>query len=227
MAVNLVFHAIDNGLVAFNIDLDLYFIKLEPVPKIYDENLKPQLIPNFDSWFQAKTHQRYSFRQFCDMIAAFQTGLEKSYSLGDLKEIVVESMKATKFALFEHMGEYGKRFWVEILDPNNLESGVIVKIRDNFDKLRQSMGDDKFYNLLCRLRKLAETNRPGLAVVFERLIRRMGKEPNNPKYPNSDDLDVEIAKTVLRVVLDKNKPMHKGISPHIQERLDVMNGRRT
>lgn len=226
MAVDLVLHTINGRFIAFNIDFQLYFMQLEPVPKIYDEDLKPQLIPNLDSWFQAKTHQRYGFQSFTDIVAAFRAGLGKSYSAADLKALAAQTVIATKSALFERMPEYAKHFWIELLDPIQLETVYVAKVREKFDELRLKLGDDGFYNYLCRLWKFATKHRPGLAVVFERFIKRLGREPIDPQLPETSNLDHELCKAVLTTVMNRDMTMYRNVSPHIQERLEILNGRR-
>lgn len=225
MAVDLVLHSIDGPFVAFNIDHDLWFMRLTPIPKVYSEDLKPQLIPNLDSWFQAKTHQRYSLQTFKDAVAAFQAGLEKSYSTQDLKAVALKATIAAKAALMERMPEYGKHFWIEILDPVKLESVWAPQIREKFEELRAKLGDDEFHNYLCRLRKFAAKHRPGLAVVFERFITRLGRSPVEPRLPQTDDLDAELCRAVLATVLDRNIAAYKDVPAHVQERLEILNGR--
>lgn len=226
MAVDLVLHSIDGPFVAFNIDHDLWFMRLEPVPRIYSEELKPQLIPNLDSWFQAKTHQQYSLQTFKQVVAAFRAGLAKSYSARDLREVAERATLAAKVALLERMGEYGKHFWVEVLDPVKLETVWAAQIRSKFEELRAKLGDDEFHNYLCRLWKFASKHRPGLTVVFERFINRLGREPVEPRLPQTDDLDAELCRAVLATVLDRDTASYRNVPSHVQERLEILNGRR-
>lgn len=226
MAVDLVLHTVDGPFVAFNLDFQLYFLRLEPIPRLYDENLKPQLIPNLDSWFQAKTHQRYSFQNFVDVVNAFKAGLSKSYSTPDLRSLVAETAVATKVALFERFPDYEKHYWIEALNPVKLESVWVPKIRDEFDSLRAKLGDDLFHNYLCRLVKFAERHKPGLIQVFTRFIKRLGREPIDPAMPVTVDLDVELCKAVDSAVLDRGLPRYKGVPEQVQIRLEILNGRR-
>lgn len=226
MAVDITLHSVEGRFVAFNLDFQLYFMQLEPIPKVYDEDLKPQLIPNLDSWIQAKTQQRHSFQSFKDMVTAFQIGLSKTYSARDLKDVAERATIAAKIAIMERMGEYGKHFWIEILDPVKLESVWVPKVREKFDELRKSLGDDEFYNYLCRLWKFAAKHRPGLVPVFARLIKRLGREPGDPHWPKTDELDADLVKAVLATVLDKGQGVYRGVPPHVQERLEILNGRR-
>lgn len=226
MAVDLNLHSIDGRFVAFSIDFDLWFAQVEPFPRIYDADLRPQLIPNLDSWFQAKTQQRYSLQSFLDIVAAFRAGLSKSYSVNDLRAVAHRAVLAAKSALFERMGEYGKHYWVEVLDPVKLETVWVPQIREKFDELRGKLGDDEFHNYLCRLWKFSTRHRPGLAIVFERFIKRLGREPADPKLPQTTTLDEDLCKTVLSTVVGRDTADYRGVPANIQERLEILNGRR-
>lgn len=227
MAIKLTLHSIEGPFVAFNIDLDLWFMQIDPIPRIYDSDLKPQIVPNFDSWFQARTHQRYSFQAFKDVVDAFRLGLSKSYSTRDFQDLVARTTVATKTALMERMGEYGRYYWIEVLDPVQLETVWVGKIRAKFDELRKKLGNDKFHNYLCRLMKFATKHRPGLVTVFEKFIQRLGRNPaEQPKFPQTDDLDAELCRVVMAAVLNRHLATYRGVPEHVQERLEVLNGRR-
>ncbi len=223
--VELTLHSVEGSFVAFNIDFDLWFMQTEPIPRIFDADLRPQIIPNLDSWFQAKTHQRYSLQSFKDITAAFKLGLSKSYSTNDLRSLAIKTTQAAKLALINRMGEYGRHYWIEILDPVKLEEVWAPRVREKFEELRKKLGDDGFHNYLCRLWKFATKHRPGLVGVFERFIKRLGREPQEPVLPQTDDLDVELCKAVLVMVLDKNIAVYRGVPEHVQQRLEVLNGR--
>ena len=225
MAVDIALHTTDGPYVAFSIDYDLYFMRLEPVPRVYDGDLKPQVIPNLDSWFQAKTHQRHSLQSFRDMVGAFAAGLARSYSVGDLSSLAATTALATKLALLDRMGEYGRYYWIEVLDPAKLETVWAENVRLKFDGLRARLGDDGFHNYLCRLWKFAVRHRPRAAAVFEKFIRRLGREPQDPVLPGTVELDGELVRSVLAQVLTRETPHYKGVPKPVQDRLEILNGR--
>ncbi len=224
MAVDLVLHTIDGPYIAFSIGFDLYFMQFDPIPRIFSEDLKPQIIPNLDSWFQAKTHQRHSLQSFKDVSAAFAAGLSKSYSVTDLRGVVAATVAATKTAFIERMGAYGKFYWVEMLDPAKLETVWADRVRQEFDKLKARLGGG-FYNYLCRLWKFSMRHRPLVAPVFEKFIARLGMEPQDPVLPETVELDSELTRHVLANVLGKGTPSFKGVPPHVHQRLEILNGR--
>jgi len=215
-------HHVHKDVAAFSIDFDLYLIKFLPVPQLFDGNLKPQIIPNIDSWFQVKTQQRYCYRGFTDMVDAFRQGLQRTYSLGDLHRAAAEAVLATKMALLERMGEHGKNFWVELIDPAKLEGVYAAKVREQFDRLRSKLGDDTFHNYLCRLWKFALRHRPGVAPVFERLIEQLGRTPEEPRLPTTHALDADLQKAVLAKVLAGHPTVYKGVPPAIQARIEAL-----
>lgn len=224
MAVDLVIQHVLGDVVAFSIDLDSYFMRLQPVPRVYDNDLKPQLIPNIDSWFQAKTQQRYSHRGFLDMVAAFRCGLARSFSGDDLRAMAAQAAVTAKFAMLEQLAQYRKHFWIELLDPAKLESVWAPRVREQFGELRAKLGDDDFHNYLCRLLKFATQHRPGLVKVFERLIERLGRLPQEPRYPYTADLDDQLVKTVLAGVVGRGVGFYRGVPDQLQRRLEMLNG---
>ncbi len=216
-------HYVQNNVVAFSLGFDLYFLRCFPVPQIFNSSLTPQLIPNIDSWFQAKTQQRYSYRGFLDIVGGFVAGLGHTYSIAEIKALCVQTtLTAKKTILTELMSDYKKHFWVECLDPVKLEGMYAESVREKFDRLRQSLGDDEFYNYLCRLWKLARQYRPSIAVVFERLVDRLGRVADEPKYPDTKDLDDKLLKLVLGSVLEKVTDAHHGVSKEIQAKLEAL-----
>jgi hypothetical protein len=225
MSVKFAFHAAEGSVVAFSIDNQLFFVDFVPVIKMYDGDMKPLMVSNFDTWLQARTHQRYSLQSFQDAADAFRSGLAKTYSIGDLKDIAITSALAAKKSIMTMMGEYRKHFWVELLDPTKLDTDLASEIRDRFDEMRQRLGDDNFYNYLCRLWKLAINNRPKTAAIYERFIQRLGKEPSEPILPSTSSLDDELQKAVLPAVLTKVLGAYKGVPPHVQERVEIINGK--
>jgi hypothetical protein len=209
------------GVAAFSVGFDQFFYRSQPVPQLFDKNLQLQLVPNIDGWFQARTHQRHSYRGFLDMIAAFEAGLRHTYSLEDLQGICNRAALAAKsFILTQRMGDYGKLFWVEVLDPAKLDAHAAT-IREKFGHLTKTLGEDKFYNNLCRLWKFSTHHSPKMAGIFEKFIRRLGRVPEEPSYPTSDELDKELQKSVLMAVLER-EAVYKGVPREIQEKVGAL-----
>lgn len=224
MAVDLVIQHVLGNVVAFTIDLDTYFMQLQPVPRIFNNDLKPQFIPNIDSWFQAKTQQRHSHRGFQDMVTAFQGGLARSFSGDDMRVVAANAVLTAKLAMIEQLAQYRKHFWIELLDPAKLDSVWAPKVREKFEELRSQLGDDDFHNYLCRMLKFATQHRPGLVKVFERLIERLGRVPQEPRYPATIELDEKLVKAVLTNVTDKGTGFYRGVPEQLQRRLEMLNG---
>lgn len=221
--VELKIHHVQGPVIAFSLNFDLYFLRTHPVPQIFDANLTPHVIANIDNWFQAKTQQRYSYRGFLDMMGAFAEGLKHTYSGQDLEHICRHAALAAKnFVLTERLGDYSKLYWVEVLDPIKLETVHAPAVRDKFEHLRAKLGDEEFFNNLCRLWKFASRHRPGLAAVFERLIQRLGRLPQEPRYPTTDDLDKDLQRAVLVTVLERGAAVYKGVPADIQEKMGIL-----
>ncbi len=213
--VQLSIHYSRDNLTVFSINLDYYFFQLLPVPKLFDDNLVPQIIPNLDSWFQAKTQLRYSYQNFLDMIIAFTDGYVHAYTHQDLEKICVEaSLLAKRYILAERMGEYSKHYWVEVIDPAKVEK-YVQGIREKFDNLKTKTN---FYNYLCRFWKFTKRNCPQLTPVFEKFITRLDRVAQDPVYPRTDDLDSELLKFVIAKVLP-TVSMPKGLPERIVDKL--------
>jgi hypothetical protein len=192
--------------VAFYIDLDLYFYKGAPIPTIYDAELVKQVVYNIDSWFQAKTALRYSYQGFIDMVEAFRDALRLSYSTKDVIWAVQHSAKqARDYILVHKLGEYLRTFWIEALDPAKLESIYLEALRRDFDKLRRS---------------LAENVDPVAQEILERLIIRLGRTPAVPTYPETDLLDQELMRTVLKRL--PAMPTYRGVPALIQQKVEML-----
>lgn len=223
MVVKLDFHSACGQFVAFSVDGELYFAQVEPVFAIYDCNLNKQQIPNFDFWIQAKTHQRYSFQSFLDAISAFRSGLAASYSLIDLETLVAKTVMATRNHVLALMGRYQKVFWIEVLDPTKIESLWVPEIRAKFEYLRSKLGDNGLFDYLCRFWSFCRDHQPGSVAVFERLIARLGKQPQAPVYCPVDAVDNELAVGVIKSLNLPDFPLYKTVSADVNNKLRILN----
>lgn len=207
---------------AFLIDPQFYFYRSIPIPQIFSSDLVLQLIPNIDNWFQAQTHQRHSHRSFLDMASAFSDGLNHSYSLQDLEDICAQASATTKdLIVIKHLAAYNKIFWIEGLNPAKFE-GYVDNIRKKFEKLRSGLGDDAFFNQLCRLLEFSNNNCPRYSPILEQFIKRLGRVASLPAYPVSKELDDEIRKAVISKVLEKRRSVFKGVPAEIQEKVKFL-----
>jgi hypothetical protein len=214
-------HLVRNGVAAFSINFDLYFFRSQPYPQLFNDDLTPQTIHNFDNWFQAKTHQRYSYRGFMDMVGAFEEALKISYSLDDLKALAAQAALAgKKYVLTERMSDYRRFYWIEILDPIKFDSSYAELMRDKFEHFQQTLGTATFFNHLCRFHKIARKYSQTIAGVFERLIRRLGHIPQEPSYPLTDDLDADLVKAVLGQVVGQD--VYKAVPRVIQDKIEAL-----
>lgn len=161
------------------------------------------------------------------MAAAFACADQSTYHARDVvrlcslacHEAVAEIFK-TKFA-----NDYRRAFWIEFLDPTKLPEQA-KSIRDNFDNLRAKLGDDQLYNYLCRLWKACHLQNPNEASVFERLINRMGRQAADPNYPDTSQLDSELAKNVISKLLHHDLPQYPNIPEDIiRNANDIQAGR--
>lgn len=212
---------------AFTVASELFYIKIGPdLPELYDKNLKRQIVPNVDYWFQAKTHQRYSFRGICDMIGAFVDGIEHSYSRNDLTGICEIVFTKTVAYIFKtnHTRSFARSYWIEILEERQVKK-LVTKISNDFEQFHEKYGTDKFHDYLCRLWQFYNFYAPGEAPVVERLISRLGKTPTEPRYPV-----VEVEQTIKEYILTddliRNIDRHKSVEQDIRQNVDrIQTGR--
>ena len=188
---------VEGETVAFIINNQLFYLRQGPgVPQIFDENLKAQIIPNIDNWFQAKTQQRYSYKSVCDMAAAFAAGLQHSYTNDDLVWVIKRVVNATVKTIFQtdHAREFSRAYWVELMDPGKLLK-LVEYIRSDFSSFSERYEPEELYNVLCRLWQFSNFYAPSESAIFETMIRtHLKRVPQSPRYPDTSNTDQEIEK---------------------------------
>lgn len=219
---------VNEDTVAFELNGEIWYLRMGPgIPRIYDSDCRRQVIPNLDSWFQSKTGHRYSYQSICDMAAAFATAMRHAYHAEDIAGICVAACRATVSEIFrtDFANDYRRLFWIEFLDPTRLPTQAKA-IRDNFDSLRKKLGDDDFYNYLCRLWKVCHHRDPSEAAVFEKLIKRMDRYPTDPEYPDSQGLDDKLCRHIISKLLRKDMPQFPNLPEQIIKNTnDIQTGR--
>lgn len=205
---------VERETIAFMIDSELFYLRQGPgIAQIFDENLKPQIIPNINSWFQTKTQQRYSYRDVCDMAAAFAAGLRHSYTNDDFVRMGKEIVAATVKTIFQtdNSREFSREYWVELINLNKLQK-LIEIFRSDFDKFKMQYDSEELYNVLCRLWQFSNFYAPSEAAIFETLIRtRLKRSPQIPQYPDTSNIDSNIEKIVIGNLLGKTHSQFKEI----------------
>lgn len=207
-----------DGVVVFRLNGQIYYLRVEPQPsQLLDCNLNPLIVPNIDNWFQAKTHQRYSFREICDMGAAFKAGVSSAYTYMDLKQIGELCMDTILRELIQFGGaaEYTSTFWIELATSNKLDK-IARFFNEKFGALKDELGVDEFSKILCRLIFISQHKKLNHGYVFKKLLQRIGQEYVEPKVHDSHDLD-KIIKDKVRVIVfgRDNIPKYKNISPDV------------
>lgn len=214
--------------VGFVVNNELFYLKFGPnIPQLFDESLSPLIVPNFDSWIQSKTQQRYSYQSLHDMAIAFYAGLSAAYNTDDLYGVCDLSAMAAIAEITKDgaIYEYSLVYWIETLGSDKMEL-YIKRVRDNFDKIRHKIGDNKLYNELCRMFKTCKRHQPHNAEVCENLIKRLGRIPMNPTYPNTDDTDQQVLLSARETVKKSLGTRYKGVQDSIVEIVDgIQSGR--
>lgn len=190
--------------VAFTIYDQLYYLKTGPdLPELYDSKMNRMMMPNVDSWLQAQTHQRYSLRGLKDMMNAFSQGVGQGFSSVDIEEIIKEAFDDIERMIFrtEYSRYYSIAYRLEMMDPKHMER-LINQIRMNFDDYLAKFGDDRLYNYLCRVLKFCNNHMLDESSTVERLISRLGRKSDEPKFPVVEKSD-EIKNKVLKKILNR------------------------
>lgn len=201
---------------AFTIHGELYYLKTgHDYPMLFKANLQKMIVPNLDHWFQAQTHQRYSYQGFKDMMAAYAAGMSHSYTSTDMPEWVRHVYEVVRDVIFrtERSREYAEAYWIELLDPKKLPR-LTDEITANFDKMQKQWGDDRLYEYLCRLRHYCMRHAPGDTPVYERLIERLGRPMTDVHYA-SYNFEKEIVQQIIGRAVGERLPLYKDIPEEI------------
>jgi len=204
--------------IAFIIGSDLFYLRLGPgLPQMFDGNIKLMVVPNIDTWLQLKTQQRNSYRGLCDMAASFSFGLQHAYTGKDMEHICKLVVRSTRDSIFKTniAREFSAAYWVELMDPGKILKFLNI-LRNNFNRFKAKYSDDELYNILCRLWQFSNLYAKSEAPVFETLIRtKMLRSPCLPRYPDTTEVDQEVEKLVIRMVIEKGLTKFKGISDEL------------
>lgn len=205
---------------AFTVASKLFYIKVGPdLPELYDHDLKRQIVPNIDYWFQAKTQQRYSFRGVCDMVEAFNDGVAYGYQKDDFLKLSALVFDQTIAYIFRTncARSFARSYWIELMEERQIR-GFISKIADGFDDYRRKYGDEKFYNYLCRLWKFCNFYVSSETATVERFISRLGKTPVEPHYPVvpiEEEIKAQIIRNDLTSKIDRDKNIGQDIRNNV------------
>lgn len=201
---------------AFTVYGELYYLKTGPdLPQLYDSNLKKMIIGNMDHWFQAQTHQRYSYSGMKDMMDAYAAGLSRSYTSNDIPALVEKIYAVTRDVMLktEFVRDYATAYWVELLDPKKL-ARLTSEITESFDELRGKWGEERLYSYLCRLRSYCSIHVPGEVPVYDRMLGRLGRGVGEPQYPQHK-FELEAVKQIANRVVDHRMALYKDIPDEI------------
>lgn len=215
--------------VVFIISNELYFLKFGPdYPQLYNDQLSPLTIPNIDTWLQSKTQQRYSYQTLRDISYAFYMGLSTAYNAEDIDRIRDSIVISTISEIFKNnlVFEYLSAYWIEVLDPDKLKKHI-NKISINFDIILNRIGPDKLHNELCRmLRSCQQFNQGHDSDVCLSLIKRLGKEPKIPNYPDTTNIDKQILMNVKEIFKQVIGTYYKSVPNNLVEVVHGLQARR-
>ena len=222
--VNLQIKYVNNETIAFNIDNDLFYLKFGPnIPQLFDASAILLSVSNIDTWLCVKTHQRYSFQSLQDMAIAFSDGLHVAYDLLELNVVCENSTLTTIKVIMqrEWLYDYVLIYWIESLGLDETEK-YLKTLRNKFDDIIIKIGSNKLYNYLCRILKMCTYRQSHNADICEKLIKRMGREPSEPTYPNTSKIDKEVLLKVKSDVFRSLCSKYKGVPNNIVEVVDAI-----
>lgn len=219
---------VNHTTAAVLINGEMYYIKTGPdFPIIYNSKLTKLNIPNIDSWLQAQTQQRYSFRGLMDMIKAFEDGMMLNYHKNDMYEIlnkfytmIISTIFRTKMVRL-----YTEQYKIELM-PYDQFVNVIPKIKNNFDSLLAKMGQKNLYEYLCRLWMYSLNNNYDESEVIANLIKRLDMEPTKPQL-NRSVKEKRIVDGIVHKCMTSSMIELKSVSEEIVSNVDhIQNGMR-
>lgn len=184
---------------AISIGPDVYYIYFGPgLPKIIDANMKPLVLSNIDNWIIAKTRHRYSLRSLQDMVESYLEGARSAYSEDDVRSLIARCTDLTikRLCRSELLDDVNKLYWVESASAISIQN-LIGNMRADFDKYKSNLGEDAFYNILCRMYKTCNLRQFDGADSIAALASRLGRSINDPKYPSLDDITSKILQDII------------------------------
>jgi hypothetical protein len=212
---------VNGGAVAFTLNGELYYLKTGPdLPQLFDSNLRRLHIPNMDNWLQAQSQQRYSYRGLQDMMKAFAAGLKHSYVGRDFIAVCRHIFDTCRDAILKsaHTPYFARTYRLELLEPKAIRA-LIKKLSNEFSDYRQNLGEERFFNYLCRIWQVCQLRDETSIVVVEKLIGRLERVPQEPVYKDSEDEEAARIMAVNKVITSE-VPRFKGIEPKIVETVD-------
>lgn len=195
--VNVKIKYANEDIVVVKFDDVLYYIRTRGIPQVYDNQGRLLVISNIETWMIVNTQNRYTYQGLIDMASSFVDGVRSCLNKDSIDDMVDESIIDAIHILLQkgYIEEYSLKYWIEVLDSSELER-YIIKIRNNFDKL-EILNKDGLHNDLCRILEVCEIRQlKHLIEICNNLIKRMGRVPTLPKYPDTSTLDNKILRRV-------------------------------
>lgn len=188
-----------NYAIAIAINQEIYYIRTGPdIPMIYNADLKKLYIPNADSWIQAQTQQRHSYRGILDMAEAFKMGTQFSYDNSTIKDLLKKYYIMVRNIIFnsKHNKEYIENYKIEAMSNKQLET-MLQDVETKYQQYVTKFGMPKLQAYLNRIYACCK-NREINTQTIEVLIKRTGVQPTCDivQMNDGDILDEIIEKCV-------------------------------
>lgn len=192
------------------------------MPRVLDSEGKALHVPNVDYWLNNKTGKQYSYRMVIDMAAAFRAGTKISYRQEEVFGIIDVVVKNTiKEITRKHfLYEYALSFWIEALGEEDIEKKLIA-IRDNFQKIKESISKSKLKNELLRFYKASIYRQSKSIGICEEIITHNNMTIEDPVYPETNSIDEEIMNNIKECIAQE-VPKLRGMSDHLADRIEYI-----
>ena len=203
--------------IVIQIEDDVYYLDTtDGFPKVYDGDLKLMVISDYDSWLLSKTENKIDLTVLGLMVQAFNDGRSIGFDYDDLIYIMDRTTQLVVNSIFrtDLVKQYCESYWVEVLNDN--EYGKLKQIiKANFEQMRNKYGQEKLYNICCRIWQYCNLSKPDESTVFEKILKKnMDQRPKLPEYPNTDELDGLVVELVEGMLFGE-QPHVKNVSPQV------------
>jgi len=185
-------------------------------PKVYDDSLNKMIISDYDSWLLNLTDNQVDLRVLKLMAQSFKDGMSINHDYDDLLFIMDKTAQLVISCVFrtDLAKQFCEFYWVEVLNDQEYNKLKAI-IKSNFESMAGKYGNDKLYNICCRIWQYCNLNLPDESVVFEKIINKnLNKKPKLPEYPNTESLD-QLVIRLVEGMLFGDQQLVKNVSPRI------------
>lgn len=206
----------------FQINTEVFYVNLRyGYPELFDSQLKPVVVPNADYWFQHRTRQTVSYKNFIDLLAAYKAGAE---SKADLAKIGIHVAKSVSHKLVKttFMRQLVTELWIESLSEREVIK-LVSKIIDDFESFSKQYNESALAKVLSRLWFYCDKHALEVKEPFEKvIIRYLGERPQDPDYLLNGKAITELEQLIISDI--NNQLLNLNVPEHILENISKISG---